>query len=159
MAAAVAEAQAAAREGEVPVGCVVVLDGRVIAADHNRTIQLGDPTAHAEILAIRRAAAAVGNHRLTRCELAVTLEPCAMCVGACVQARLHRVIYGCADPRWGALGSRMDLGRPGLFNHDLAVEGGILADACRELLQAFFRERRGRRPNDEQSENGSCASS
>ncbi|HQF87596.1 MAG TPA: tRNA adenosine(34) deaminase TadA [Acidobacteriota bacterium] len=158
MAAALAEAQAAAREGEVPVGCVVALDGRVIAADHNRTIQLGDPTAHAEILAIRRAAAAVGNHRLTRCELAVTLEPCAMCVGACVQARLHRVIYGCADPRWGALGSRLDLGRPGLFNHDLAVAGGILADACRELLQEFFRSRRGRRPTDESSKDGPCAS-
>ena len=159
MAVALAEARAAAREGEVPVGCVVVLDGRVIAADHNRTIQLGDPTAHAEILAIRRAAAAVGNHRLTRCELAVTLEPCAMCVGACVQARLHRVIYGCADPRWGALGSRLDLGRPGLFNHDLVVEGGIMADACREPLQEFFRERRGHRPSDERPEDGPCASS
>ena len=159
MEAALAEARAAAREGEVPVGCVVVLDGRVIAADHNRTIQLGDPTAHAEILAIRRAAVAAGNHRLTRCELAVSLEPCAMCVGACVQARLHRVIYGAADPRWGALGSRLDLGRPGLFNHDLAVAGGILAEPCRELLQEFFRRRRGSRPAGDRRQDGSCASS
>jgi len=157
---ALAEARDAAARGEVPVGAVVVdAKGDVLARAGNRTLELRDPTAHAEILAIRRAGTAVGNHRLTRCELAVTLEPCAMCVGACVQARLHRVIYGCADPRWGALGSRLDLGRPGLFNHDLAVAGGVLADACRELLQEFFRERRGRRPTDERSEDGPCASS
>jgi tRNA(adenine34) deaminase len=145
MEAALAEARAAEAEGEVPVGCVVVLDGRVISAEHNRTVQLGDPTAHAEILAIRRAAAAAGNHRLIECDLVVTLEPCAMCVGACVQARLRRVVFGTVDPRWGALGSRLDLGRPGLFNHDLDVAGGVLAEPCRELLRGFFRRRRPRR--------------
>jgi tRNA(adenine34) deaminase len=142
MAAALAEAEAAEREGEVPVGAVVVRDGAAVAAAHNRTIQLNDPTAHAEILALRLAAAAVGNYRLAGCDLYVTLEPCVMCVGACVQARVRRLVYGAADPRWGGLGSRLDLGRPGLFNHDLAVTGGVLADICRERLQDFFNRKR-----------------
>lgn len=142
MAAALAEAEAAEREGEVPVGAVVVRDGAVIAAAHNRTIGLNDPTAHAEILALRQAAAAVGNYRLSGCDLYATLEPCAMCVGACVQARVRRLVYGAPDPRWGALGPRLDLGRPGLFNHDLSVTGGLLEGPCRERLQDFFGRKR-----------------
>lgn len=142
MAAALAEAEAAEREGEVPIGAVVVRDGAVVAAAHNRTIGLNDPTAHAEILALRQAAAAVGNYRLPDCDLYVTLEPCAMCVGACVQARLRRLVYGASDPRWGALGPRLDLGRPGLFNHDLAVTSGVMEGPCRERLQDFFGRKR-----------------
>jgi tRNA(adenine34) deaminase len=142
MAAALAEAEAAGREGEVPVGAVVVRDGAVVAAAHNRTIGLNDPTAHAEILALRQAAAAVGNYRLPDCDLYVTLEPCAMCVGACVQARVRRLVFGAPDPRWGGLGPRLDLGRPGLFNHDLAVTGGVLEGPCRERLQDFFGRKR-----------------
>lgn len=142
MAAALAEAEAAEREGEVPVGAVVVRDGAVVAAAHNRTIGLSDPTAHAEILALRQAAAAIGNYRLPDCDLYVTLEPCAMCVGACVQARLRRLVFGAPDPRWGALGPRLDLGRPGLFNHDLAVTSGVMEGPCRERLQDFFGRKR-----------------
>lgn len=142
MEAALAQADAAEAAGEVPVGAVLVHGDALVAAAHNQTLGLNDPTAHAEILALRLGAAAVGNHRLTGCDLYVTLEPCAMCVGACVQARIRRLVFGTADPRWGCLGSRLDLGRPGLFNHDLAVTGGILADPCRDRLQAFFARKR-----------------
>ena len=139
---ALARARRALPEGEVPIGCVGVRDGTELASAHNRTITLTDPTAHAEILALRQAAAAAGNHRLTGCDLYVTLEPCAMCLGACIQARVRRIVFGAPDPRWGCLGSRIDLGRPGLFNHTPAIVGGILAEPCRELLHTFFQAKR-----------------
>ena len=142
MEAALAEAGRAEHEGEVPVGAVLVREGAVLAAAHNQTLALNDPTAHAEILALRRGAEALGNHRLTDCDLYVTLEPCAMCVGAAVQGRIRRLVFGAPDPRWGALGPRLDLGRPGLFNHDLALTGGVRADASRAMLQAFFARKR-----------------
>jgi len=139
---ALAQARLAATEGEVPVGCVIVKDNQALALAHNRTIPLTAPTAHAEILALRQAAAVTGNHRLTGCDLYVTLEPCAMCVGGCVQARIRRIVFGTPDPRWGRLGSRVDLGQAGLFNHSPQIVGGILAGPCRELLQTFFQAKR-----------------
>ena len=139
---ALALAAEAARAGEVPVGAVVVKDGRIIGRGYNRPITSSDPTAHAEIVALREAAAAERNYRLTGCELYVTLEPCAMCVGAMVHARLARVVYGAADPKTGACGSIVDL--PGLatLNHHGRFEGGLLADECGRILREFFAERR-----------------
>ena len=135
-------ASEAAATGEVPVGAVVVKDGEIIGRGYNRPITTSDPTAHAEIIALREAARSLGNYRLTGCELYVTLEPCAMCVGAMVHARLARVVYGAADPKTGACGSIVDL--PGLatFNHHGRFEGGILADECSGVLKRFFAERR-----------------
>ena len=135
-------ASEAAAASEVPVGAVVVKDGEIIGRGYNRPITTSDPTAHAEIIALREAARALGNYRLTGCELYVTLEPCAMCVGAMVHARLARVVYGAADPKTGACGSIVDL--PGLatFNHHGRFEGGILADECSGVLKRFFAERR-----------------
>jgi len=132
----------AAEAGEVPVGAVVVKDGRIIGRGFNRPITTADPTAHAEIVALREAAAAEGNYRLTGCELYVTLEPCAMCVGAMIHARIARIVYGTRDPKTGACGSIVDL--PGLatFNHHGRFEGGVLAEECGDLLRNFFAERR-----------------
>jgi tRNA(adenine34) deaminase len=142
MQAALELAAEAARRGEVPVGAVVVKDGAIIGRGFNRPITTCDPTAHAEIVALREAATALGNYRLGGCELYVTLEPCAMCVGAMVHARLARIVYGAADPKTGACGSIVDL--PGLanFNHHGHFEGGILADECSGVLKRFFAERR-----------------
>ena len=142
MRAALDLASEAAAAGEVPVGAVVVKDGEVIGRGYNRPITTSDPTAHAEIIALREAARSLGNYRLTGCELYVTLEPCAMCVGAMVHARLARVVYGAADPKTGACGSIIDL--PGLatFNHHGRFEGGVLADECSGVLKRFFAERR-----------------
>jgi tRNA(adenine34) deaminase len=142
MQAALALAEEAAAHGEVPVGAVVVKDGAIIGRGYNRPITASDPTAHAEIVALREAAAALGNYRLTGCELYVTLEPCAMCVGAMVHARLARIVYGASDPKTGACGSIVDL--PGLatFNHHGRFEGGMLADECSAVLKRFFAERR-----------------
>jgi tRNA(adenine34) deaminase len=138
---ALALAQQAAAAGEVPVGAVVVKDGRIVARGYNRPISTADPTAHAEIVALRGAAAAEGNYRLPGCELYVTLEPCAMCVGAMVHARLARVVYGARDPKTGACGSVTDLtALP--TNHQTRFEGGLLADECGALLKRFFAERR-----------------
>jgi tRNA(adenine34) deaminase len=133
----------AASAGEVPVGAVVVKDGRIIGRGYNRPITSHDPTAHAEIVALREAAAAEGNYRLAGCELYVTLEPCAMCVGAMVHARLSRIVYGASDPKTGACGSIVDL--PGLasWNHHGRFEGGLLAEECGAILRSFFAERRG----------------
>ena len=135
-------AEEAARRGEVPVGAVVVKDGTVVGRGFNRPVGAADPTAHAEIVALREAATALGNYRLPGCELYVTLEPCAMCVGAMVHARIARVVYGAADPKTGACGSIVDL--PGLatFNHHGRFEGGMLADECGALLKRFFADRR-----------------
>ncbi len=140
---ALALAAEAARAGEVPVGAVVVKEGRVIGRGHNRPISAADPTAHAEIVALREAAAAVGNYRLPGCDIYVTLEPCAMCVGAMVHARLARVVYGARDPKTGACGSLVDL--TGLStNHHTVFEGGLLAEECGAALTSFFSERRRR---------------
>lgn len=142
MALALEQARAAAAAGEVPVGAVLVRQGRVLAQAHNACIGLCDPSAHAEILALRRAAAALGNYRLQDCTLYVTLEPCPMCAGAMLHARLARVVYGACDPRTGAAGSWLNLfSQPGL-NHKVEVTGGVLAAQCAELLHGFFRPRR-----------------
>ncbi len=134
-------AQAAAK-GEVPVGAVVVKDGVIIGRGYNRPITTSDPTAHAEIVALREAAGALGNYRLTGCELYVTLEPCAMCVGAMVHARLARIVYGASDPKTGACGSIVDLPALANFNHHGRFEGGMLAEECSDVLKRFFAERR-----------------
>jgi tRNA(adenine34) deaminase len=135
-------AQRALEAGEVPVGAIVVCDGKIIGQGSNRNITDSDPTAHAEILALREAGAAIGNHRLEGCELFATIEPCAMCAGALVHARLNRLIYGADDPKAGAVGSVIQvLNHPGL-NHRMEVRGGVLAGRCAELLQSFFRLRR-----------------
>ena len=139
---ALALAAQAAAAGEVPVGAVVVKEGRVIGRGYNRPISSCDPTAHAEIVALRQAAAAEGNYRLPGCELYVTLEPCAMCVGAMVHARLGRVVYGAADHKTGACGSIVDLPAIGHWNHHGVFTGGMLADECGEILRRFFAERR-----------------
>ena len=143
MAQAIAEARAAAAEGEVPVGAVVVVDGRVIAKAHNAPISHVDPTAHAEVLALRQAARAVQNYRIVGATLYVTLEPCAMCVGAAIQARVERVVFGCREPKAGALGSVFDLVGEGRLNHRFDVCAGVLADEASALMQQFFRLRRG----------------
>lgn len=139
---ALALARRAARRGEVPVGAVLVdAAGRVLAAEHNRSIASCDPTAHAEMLCLRRGAAALGNYRLTGTRLYVTLEPCPMCAGAVVWARVERVVFGARDQKAGALGSVMDLSRQPL-NHRPRVEGGLLAGESAELLRGFFAARR-----------------
>jgi len=145
MGLALKQATRAGKRGEVPVGAVVVAaDGTVMGRGWNQPIGRCDPTAHAEIVALRRAAKKLGNYRLAGASLYVTIEPCPMCMGAIVQARLARVVFGAADPRWGAAGSLYDLGRDPRLNHRLEVIPGILAQACRDLIQAFFRQRRGK---------------
>lgn len=142
MGAALEQAKAAAAAGEVPVGAVVVHEGVIIAAAGNAPVTSNDPTAHAEIRALRMAAERLGNYRLQECELFVTLEPCAMCAGALMQARLKRVVYAMPEPKTGAAGSVLDLfGMPAL-NHHTRVEQGLLANECREALQSFFKQRR-----------------
>ena len=139
---ALEEAAAAAAEGEVPVGAVVVREGRELGRGRNASIRLCDPTAHAEIVALRAAAAAAANYRLPDAELYVTIEPCVMCVGAIVQARLRRVVFGCRDPKGGALGSVVDVSAQAGLNHRFLVLGGICESEARALLQRFFRQRR-----------------
>ena len=136
-------ARDAAANGEVPIGAVVALNGEPVAIARNSPIELKDPTAHAEVLALRRAAAVVGNYRLIDATLYATVEPCVMCVGAALQARVARVVFGCRDPKAGALGTVYDLGRDGRLNHRLAVTGDVAAAPARELLQLFFQSRRG----------------
>lgn len=140
---ALAEARAAAAAGEVPVGAVLVKDGRVIATGRNAPIGRHDPTAHAEIAALRAAARALGNYRLDGCTLYVTLEPCAMCAGAMLHARLARVVFGAPDPRTGAAGSVLDVFGQARLNHQTQVQGGVLAEEGGQLLRAFFEARRG----------------
>lgn len=139
---ALAQAQAAAQAGEVPVGAVVVRHGRLLATGRNNPVATHDPSGHAEVNALRAAAAALGNYRLEGCELFVTLEPCPMCAGALLHARLARVVFGAADPRTGAAGSVLDLFAQPALNHHTQVQGGVLADACAQPLQAFFQARR-----------------
>lgn len=128
--------------GEVPVGAVIMKGGQVIATGYNRPITEHDPTAHAEIVALRHAATLLGNYRLPECELYVTLEPCAMCAMALMHARFKRVVFGAADPKTGAAGSVVDLFKVRELNHHTQVEGGLMADECGKVLRDFFAERR-----------------
>ena len=142
---ALREAEAALEADEVPIGAVVVHDGRVIGSAHNQREQLRDPTAHAEMLAITQAAGALGNWRLEGCTLYVTLEPCPMCAGAMVLARLPRVVYGAADPKAGAVTTLYRLLDDPRLNHRAEVIGGVLAEPCSEILSRFFAQKRTRR--------------
>lgn len=142
MARALERAREAGARGEVPVGAIVVLDGQVIGEAANGPIARHDPTAHAEILALRAAGRAVGNYRLPGSTLYVTLEPCAMCAGAMVHARVGRLVYGARDPKSGAAGSVLEVVRAPALNHQVEVTGGVLAADCGQLLQEFFRARR-----------------
>ncbi|MFM6991050.1 MAG: tRNA adenosine(34) deaminase TadA, partial [Rhodoferax sp.] len=139
---ALAQAREAAASGEVPVGAVVVKDGQVIATGRNAPIASHDPTAHAEVVALREAARLLGNYRLEGCTLYVTLEPCAMCSGAMLHARVDRVVFGAPDPRTGVAGSVLNLFEHSQLNHQTQVTGGVLADACGQLLKDFFKPRR-----------------
>jgi tRNA(adenine34) deaminase len=142
MQAALEEARMAAESGEVPIGAVIVREGEMIARGQNRVLRGLDPTAHAEIVAMRAAAAFAGNYRLLGCTLYVTLEPCAMCAGAMIHARLARLVYAASDPKAGAAGSVLAVLNHPQLNHQMQVEQGILADESAELLRSFFRERR-----------------
>jgi len=142
MTLALREAQRGLDEGEVPVGAVVAQDGRVVARAHNRPIHLHDPTAHAEVLALRRAAKKLGNYRLNGCTLYVTIEPCAMCAGAIVQARLGLVVFGASDAKAGAGGSALKVLNHRRLNHRVAVVRGVMAEDCAVILRDFFRGRR-----------------
>jgi tRNA(adenine34) deaminase len=142
MGEALALARLAAEAGEVPVGAVVVRDGAVIGRGHNKPISGSDPTAHAEIVALRDAAAATRNYRLAGCALYVTIEPCAMCAGAIMHARIGRLVYGAADPKAGACGSVVNLFADGRLNHHATVAAGVMAEAAGKLLQDFFAARR-----------------
>src|SRR5512134_1194256 len=135
-------ASCAAEAGEVPVGAVVVKDGTVVGRGYNRPVAGMDPTAHAEVVALRDAATRIGNYRLGECELYVTLEPCAMCAGAIMHARISRVVYGAADPKSGACGSVVDLFAEDRLNHHATVTGGVMAEEAARLLQEFFGARR-----------------
>jgi tRNA(adenine34) deaminase len=142
MQVALAEARLAAEAGEVPIGAVVVREGAIIARGQNRVLREVDPTAHAEIVTLRAAATALGNYRLAGCTLYVTLEPCAMCAGAMIHARIDRLVFAAADPKAGACGSVLAVLNHPQLNHKIQVEQGIAADESAELLRNFFRERR-----------------
>ena len=139
---AIEQAQLAALEGEVPVGAVLVRDGKVISKAFNQPITHHDPSAHAEMLALRAAAKAEENYRLPGSTLYVTLEPCTMCAGAMLHARLDRVVYGAPDPKTGAAGSVLDVFSSKQINHQTTVEGGVMGEECGQLLRSFFKERR-----------------
>jgi tRNA(adenine34) deaminase len=142
MQAALAEAHSAAQAGEVPIGAVVVRGGEILARGQNSVLRTSDPTAHAEVVALRAAAAAIGNYRISGCTLYVTLEPCSMCAGAMIHARLDRLVYAAADPKAGACGSVLSVLNHPRLNHQMQVEQGIGSDESAELLRSFFRERR-----------------
>jgi len=142
MQAALDEARLAAAAGEVPVGAVVVRQGEIVAWGQNRTLRDVDPTAHAEVVALRAAAREVGNYRLNGCSLYVTLEPCSMCAGAIIHARLERLVYAAADPKAGACGSVLAVLNHPQLNHKMAVETGVMGEEAAEMLRSFFRERR-----------------
>jgi tRNA(adenine34) deaminase len=139
---ALAQARSAAEAGEVPVGAVVVKDGVIVGTGQNRNLRDHDPAAHAEIVALRQAGAQLGNHRLGGCVMYATIEPCAMCAGAMLHARLARLVYGASDPKAGAAGSALDVLNHPRLNHRMEVTSGVLADKCSEILQAFFRQKR-----------------
>ena len=135
-------AQRALDSGEVPVGAVVIHQGEIVGRGFNRNILDSDPTAHAEVVALREAGAAIGNHRLSNCEIFVTIEPCAMCSGAMVHARIRRLVYGADDPKAGAVHSALHVLNHPALNHRVDVRAGVLAGRCAEILQEFFRSRR-----------------
>ena len=136
------QARRAAELGEVPVGALVIKDGEILGQGHNRNLLDNDPTAHAEIVALRLAAARFGNHRLVGCALVVTIEPCAMCAGAIMHARLARLIYGASDPKTGAAGSVLQVLNHPRLNHKLQITAGVLNDKCSEMLKSFFQTKR-----------------
>ena len=142
MEAALVEAAQAQAAGEVPVGAVIVCEDRIVGRGANRNLADSDPTAHAEIVALREVARALGNHRLGECEMFVTIEPCAMCAGALVHARLKRLVYGADDPKAGAVRSVLQVLNHPRLNHQMEVTSGVLAGRCGELMQSFFRARR-----------------
>lgn len=142
MAAAIELARAAGAAGEVPVGAVVVLDGEIVGRGYNQPIGRADPTAHAEVMALRDAAARIGNYRLPGASLYVTLEPCIMCAGAIMHARIARVVFGARDPKTGAAGSVVDLFAEDRLNHHADIQGGVRAEECGALLSSFFAARR-----------------
>jgi tRNA(adenine34) deaminase len=142
MGEALRAAQRALEAGEVPVGAIVVYQDKIVGRGSNRNIADHDPTAHAEVVALRQAAAALGNHRLSACELFATIEPCAMCAGALVHARIRRLVYGADDPKAGAVHSVLHVLNHPALNHRMEIRGGVLAGSCAELLQQFFRMRR-----------------
>jgi tRNA(Arg) A34 adenosine deaminase TadA len=139
---ALEQARLGAEAGEVPVGAVVIKDGEVVGRGHNRNLLDNDPTAHAEIVALRDAGARLGNHRLNGCTVFATIEPCAMCAGAMLHARLARLVYGASDPKAGAAGSVLQVLNHPRLNHQMEVVSGVLADKCSEILQRFFQQRR-----------------
>jgi len=139
---ALREAQRAAAAGEVPVGAVVVCAEKIVGRGGNRNLADSDPTAHAEIVALREAARAVGNHRLPDCEMVVTIEPCAMCAGALVHARLRRLVFGADDPKAGAVRSALQVLNHPRLNHQMEITSGVLAARCSEVLQSFFADKR-----------------
>jgi tRNA(adenine34) deaminase len=132
----------AAEAGEVPVGALVIKNGEIIGQGHNRNLLDNDPTAHAEIVALRQAAARLGNHRLTGCTMVATIEPCSMCAGALIHARIARLVYGAADPKAGAAGSTLQVINHPNLNHRMEVTAGVLGEKCSEILQKFFRQKR-----------------
>ena len=144
MAQALREAEKAYEIDEVPVGAVIVYEGEIIARAHNQIKLLKDPTAHAEMIAITQASSHLSNERLTGTELYVTLEPCSMCVGAAILGRISKIIFGTSDPKTGACGSVVELTRPGLFNHNIEILGGVMEKESRALLQGFFLGKRGK---------------
>ena len=139
---AIEEAIKAEKKGEVPVGAIIVLNNRIIAKAHNSPISKNDPTAHAEVLAIRNASKKLQNYRLPGTTLYVTLEPCAMCLGAVIHARINRIVFGTSDPKSGVCGSTANLTSETFFNHKIIVNGGILEQDCKQILQSFFKLRR-----------------
>ena len=143
---ALREAQLAFALGEVPVGAIVVYEGRIVGRGCNRPVSANDPTAHAEVLALREAGQAIGNYRLLDCDLYVTVEPCPMCAGAITHARIRRLIYGAEDPKAGAVHSMLQVLNHPKLNHTVEVSSGVLAARCMDLLQTFFRERRSPPP-------------
>lgn len=158
MALAIEQARLAQNQGEVPVGAVLVgPDGEVIGTGANAVIGLSDPTAHAEIVALRKAAQSVQNYRLPGTTLYVTLEPCAMCLGALFHARVGRIVFGAYDPKTGACGSKLDLTEPGLINFHAEVQGGILGQTCANLLTEFFKEKRQQKTHPTKPETDSSS--
>jgi len=139
---ALEQAQLAALAGEVPVGALVIRQGEIIGQGHNRNLLDNDPTAHAEIVALRQAAARVGNHRLIGCTMVATIEPCSMCAGALIHSRIARLVYGATDPKAGAAGSTIQVINHPSLNHRMEVTAGVLAEKCSEILQEFFRQKR-----------------
>lgn len=142
MAEAIAQARRAEAAGEVPVGAIALADELIVGTGHNQPIALSDPTAHAEILALRAAASTLKTYRLTAVSIYVTLEPCVMCVGALLNARVARIVYGARDDKAGALGSVYDIGRDGMLNHRFEVVAGVMESECADLMREFFRTRR-----------------